>query len=254
MAAESKSLKDAMYDQPGQTSEPIFNIPAIVLIAAGLMVAVQVVRGLLPDIEGVELLLALAFIPARYSGEAFELPGGDIAAVTSFVTYMLVHGGWAHLLVNLLWMIAFGSAVAKRVGAARFVAFSIACGIAGALAHLALHWGELTPVVGASAAISGQMAAALRFAFSGRAYRGARDLAAVPLETLGRTLSDPRILAVIGVWVALNALFGFGIISLAGAEGEIAWEAHIGGFLFGLVAFGFFDVRPMPANGVQRPY
>jgi membrane associated rhomboid family serine protease len=163
-----------------------------------------------------------------------------------------VHGGWAHLLVNLLWMAAFGSAVAKRVGATRFVLFSVLCGIAGALVHLALHWGELAPVVGASAAISGQMAAALRFAFSGQFYRGGRDLAYVPLETLGRTLSDTRILAIIAVWVGLNALFGFGIISLAGAEGEIAWEAHIGGFLFGLLAFGFFDARPKVQEEVLR--
>ena len=242
-----------MQDRTDRASEPIFNLPASVLIAAGLMVAVQIVRGLLPDMEGLELLLALAFIPARYSGAALELPGGDVSAVTSFVTYMLVHGGWAHLLVNLLWMAAFGSAVAKRVGGARFFVFSIACGIAGALAHLALHWGELAPVVGASAAISGQMAAALRFAFSGSLYRGGGNLAHVPLETLGRTLSDPRILAVVAVWIALNALFGFGIISLAGTEGEIAWEAHIGGFLFGLLAFGFFDLRPAVRREIERP-
>src|SRR5680860_906121 len=138
--------------------EPIFNVPRAVLAASAVMIAVQVIRGLLPDEIGITALLALAFIPARYSGAAAELPGGYLTAITSFVTYMVVHGGWMHLLVNLLWMLAFGTAVARRIGAVGFFEFSILCGVAGALTHLALHWGEMAPVVGASAAISGQMA------------------------------------------------------------------------------------------------
>jgi membrane associated rhomboid family serine protease len=229
-------------------SEPIFNIPGCVLLAAGIMIVVQVVRGLLPDEESLHVLLALAFIPARYDGAALELPGGYLSAVTSFVTYMIVHSGWVHLMVNLLWMVAFGTAVARRVGPARFFIFSILCGIAGALLHLALHFGEMAPVVGASAAISGQMAAALRFVFSAQARGGWRnDLAQVPLESLARTLTDMRIMTIMLIWVLLNALFGFGFVTLAGAGGQIAWEAHIGGFLFGLLTFGFFDRKGAPA-------
>jgi membrane associated rhomboid family serine protease len=238
-----------MQNQTVGVSEPIFNVPRSVLLAAGIMVAVQIVKGLLPDEDGVQFLLALAFIPARYSGAALDLPGGYLTAVTSFVTYMVVHAGWVHLCVNLLWMVAFGSAVARRVGSARFFAFSILCGIAGALTHLAFHFGAMAPVIGASAAISGQMAAGVRFVFSAQSQGGWRspDLAKVPLDPLGRTLTDPRILAVFGIWVLLNAFFGFGGVSIAGAGGQIAWEAHIGGFLFGLLCFGFFDRKPSPA-------
>ena len=238
-----------MQNQTVGVSEPIFNIPGSVLFAAALMIVVQIVKGLLPDEEGLEFLLALAFIPARYAGAALELPGSYLTAVTSFVTYMIVHAGWTHLLVNLLWMIAFGSAVARRVGASRFFIFSILCGIAGALTHLAFHFGEMAPVVGASAAISGQMAAAIRFVFSAQS-QGWRtpDLATVPLATLGETLTNPRILAILALWVLLNAIFGFGVVSLAGAEGQIAWEAHIGGFLFGLFCFGFFDRETHPVS------
>ena len=107
-----------------------------------LLIGVQIVRGLLPDELDLTLLLALAFIPARYSGAALELPGGYLTAVTSFVTYMVVHAGWVHLLVNLLWMLAFGSAVARRIGDRKFLVFSVLCGIAGALTHLAFHYGE----------------------------------------------------------------------------------------------------------------
>jgi membrane associated rhomboid family serine protease len=224
-------------------AEPMFNLPRSVVVAAAVMIGVQIIRSLLPDEQSIELLLALAFIPARYSGAAAELPGGYATAVTSFVTYMVVHAGWMHLIVNLLWMAAFGSAVAKRVGDLRFLTFSAACGIAGALTHLALHFGQMAPVVGASAAISGQMAAAMRFIFSARPQPGGRmpDFARAPLETLSQTLTDRRILFVLGLWVVLNAFFGLGVVSIAGAEGQIAWEAHIGGFLFGLLSFGFFD-------------
>lgn len=237
-------------------SEPIFNVPAAVTAAAALMILIQIVKGLLPDEMGLKFLLALAFIPARYDGAAPELPGGYLTAVTSFVTYMVVHGGWVHLLVNLMWMLAFGSAVARRIGNLRFVAFSVVCGIAGALTHLVFHFGELAPVVGASAAISGQMAAALRFVFSASARRGGgQDIVKVPLESLAETLTDRRILLVLAIWVVLNVLFGLGTVSFAGAGGQIAWEAHIGGFLCGLLLFGYFDVpgTTARAQGPQIP-
>ncbi|MGH6866367.1 MAG: rhomboid family intramembrane serine protease [Methyloceanibacter sp.] len=142
--------------------------------AAGLMAALQFIRGFLPDELDLTVLLALAFIPARYSGAALELPGGYLTCVTSFVTYMVVHGGWVHLLVNVLWMLAFGTAVARRIGGRSFFVFSILCGIAGALTHLAFHYGAMAPVVGASAAVSGQMAGALRFIFWARRNPGER--------------------------------------------------------------------------------
>jgi membrane associated rhomboid family serine protease len=92
------------------------------------------------------------------------------------------------------------------------------------------------------------MAAAMRFVFGARPW-GEADLAQVPLEGLTKTLSDPRILTVLVFWVVLNAVFGLGVVSIAGTEGDIAWEAHIGGFLFGLLCFGFFDTgskHPVP--------
>src|SRR6266542_3533948 len=124
---------------------------------------IQLVRGFLPDEVDLTVLLALAFIPARYSGAAPELPGGYVTAVTSFVTYMVVHAGWVHLVVNLLWMLAFGSAVARRVGDLKFIYFSLLRGIAGAFTHLAFHYCDMARVGDASAPISGQIAAANSF-------------------------------------------------------------------------------------------
>jgi membrane associated rhomboid family serine protease len=219
---------------------PMFNVPRGVLTASAIMVAVQLVLGFLPDDAALYGVQLLAFIPARYSGAAAELPGGYAACVTSFVTYMAVHAGWVHLLVNLAWMVAFGTAVERRIGETKFFAFSILCGVAGALTHLALHFGEMAPVVGASAAISGQMAAALRVVFGER--RGGRlDFAQSTLPTLGQSLTDPRMIIIIAMWAGLNLIFGVGAVTMGGVEGSIAWEAHVGGFLFGLLFYGFFD-------------
>jgi membrane associated rhomboid family serine protease len=234
-------------------SEPILNVPRAVVWAAAVMIVIQVVRSLLPDEIDITVLLSLAFIPARYSGAAAELPGGYLTAVTSFVTYIVVHGGWMHLLVNVLWMLAFGTAVARRIGTRGFYEFSILCGIAGAMTHLVFHWGEMAPVVGASAAISGQMAGALRFIFFARREPGERapDFSRAPLADLSTTLRDHRIVGFLIFWLVLNAYFGLTSVSFGGASDGIAWEAHIGGFLCGLLTFGFFDRSSVSENASQ---
>ena len=224
------------------SSPRALNIPNGVLFAGLLMFAVHVLRVSLPDEEGFALLVSLAFIPARYAGVS-GIPGGQWSEVTSFITYMFVHGGWTHLVVNLLWMLAFGSAVAKRIGTMPFLFFSALCGIAGALVHLAFHFGEAIPVVGASAAISGQMAAALRFMFGAGARPTwlSEDVKSMPLAGISKTLANPQFLGFLAVWVLLNLLFGLGGVQLEAGGSSIAWEAHIGGFLFGLFAIGLFD-------------
>ena len=236
-------------------SEPALNVPRAVAGVVALLTVMQVVKSLLPDETKITLLLALAFIPARYSGAALELPGGYLTAVTSFVTYMIVHAGWLHLVVNLLWMLAFGSAVARRMGETAFLTFSILCGVAGAFTHLLFHFGDLTPVVGASAAISGQMAGALRFMFNAKPLPGERmpDFVEAPRLSLGQTLSDKRFLAFLLIWIGLNAYFGLSSVSIAGEEGNIAWEAHIGGFLCGLLIFGAFDKVGAETGALRSP-
>jgi membrane associated rhomboid family serine protease len=230
--------------------EPAFNVPPVVTGIAALLACVQVVKSLLPDETKVTLILALAFIPARYSGAAPELPGGYLTAVTSFVTYMIVHAGWVHLVVNILWMLAFGSALARRMSGLAFIAFSVLCGIAGAFTHLLFHFGDMTPVIGASAAISGQMAGALRFFFNAKPLPGeiAPDYGGAPTMSLARTLSDKRMLAILAIWIAMNAYFGISAVQIGGQEGNIAWEAHIGGFLCGLFIFGAFDQGRRPGE------
>ena len=231
--------------------ERALNIPAGVAWSLAAIVGVHLLRSILPPDLNLELLLRLAFVPARYVPGASDLPGGTLAAVMSPVTYMLIHGDAVHLIINSLWMLAFGSAVARRIGSWWFLIFSVACGIAGALTHLVLHFGDLMPVVGASAAISGQMAGALRLIFGAGRQPGIwpGTLADAPLASLGYTLRNPRMLTFIAVWVMLNLVFGLGILSLGPDQVGIAWEAHIGGFLLGLVTFGYFDQRSRHPRG-----
>ncbi len=234
-----------------EENPPILNAPRVVILTVGSFVLIHGIRALLPAETDYVFLLTLAFVPARYTGLITDIPGYGVSEVTSFVTYMFVHGDLTHLAVNSLWLLAFGTAIARRVGGVNFLLFSLLCGVAGALTHLMMHWGDLAPVVGASAAISGQMAGAVRFMFgaykNGKLWMIKDHPRSTPLASVRESLSDPRILIFLGIWIALNLLFGLGAIGLS--EGTaVAWEAHIGGFACGLFTFGFFDRKTTAAQ------
>jgi membrane associated rhomboid family serine protease len=228
----------------------MFNVPPVVaatLVAMGIVHAVRVL--LLSPRANVEFLLLFSFIPARYDSTLLAqgvVPGGLAADIWSFVTYALIHGDITHIGLNAVWLLAFGTPVARRFGPWRFLVFFAVTAAAGAALHLVTHPGDLAPMVGASAAISGYMAAAIRFVFQGggplemwrtpdsQAYR-------VPAAPLTAVLKDPRILAFLAVWFGLNILLGLGTLAITESEAPIAWQAHIGGFLAGLLLFAAFD-------------
>jgi len=199
--------------------------------------------------QDVEFLLLFAFIPARYTPAMLSvdtLPGGFGADIWTFVTYALLHGDWTHLAINVIWLLPFGTAVARRFGSARFLALFAASAAAGAGVHLLTHPGELLPMIGSSAAVSGFMAAAIRFVFQAGGPLGVFRTAEapiyhVPAVPLREALRDPRILAFLVVWFGLNALFGVGSVGILGVDQPVAWQAHIGGFLTGLLLFPLFD-------------
>ncbi len=247
-----------------QSSEPIFNVPAVVLTILAVLGGIHAIRVFLltPD-QDLEMLLLFAFISARYDTALLlegALPGGFAAQIWTFVTYAFIHADIAHLGMNTVWFVPFGTVVARRFGATRFLAFFTVAAAGGAAAHLAAHPGEVLPVIGASAAVSGMMAASMRFAFQPRGPlavwqangAGARHVPAAPLFS---ALRDPRILAFLLVWFGINILFGLGSLPIAGAGQTVAWEAHIGGFLAGLLLFSAFDPVPkhMAFDGDSRP-
>jgi membrane associated rhomboid family serine protease len=242
-----------------QSREPILNVPSIVVMLLLLLGVVHAVRELLLSPRDDQLmLLTFAFIPIRYEPSMLlggVLPGGFGAQIWTFFTYALIHSDLTHLGFNAIWLLAFGSPVARRFGAARFVAFFMVTVAAGALAHLVTHPGARVVMVGASAAISGMMGAATRFAFQPggsldfwRSRGGDPDR--IPAASLAVALRDPRVIAFLAVWFALNLLFGLGSLSIAGYDQNIAWEAHLGGFAAGLLLFSLFDpIAPRENRG-----
>jgi len=193
------------------------------------------------------------FIPKRYDTTLLSVsyPGGAGAMVWSFVTYSLLHANLSHIGFNVLWLLPFGSALARRFGAVRFFLFMAVTAAAGALAHLITHEHALAPMIGASASVSGTMAAAIRFAFVQGSFlsfsrsRGDADAAAkVPALSLWRALRNGRVVSFLAIWFGVNLIFGIGSLAI-GMEGQsVAWQAHIGGFFAGLILFSWFDPVP----------
>jgi membrane associated rhomboid family serine protease len=230
--------------------EPIFNVPAIVAVLILVICLVHFVRELiLPDNVDELLVWTFAFVPARYDTGVLAdnlIPGGRWAEYWSFITYALIHADLTHLGFNAIWLLAFGSPVAFRFGAARFLGFFIVSVSAGALAHLFTHAGTFTPMVGASAAISGTMGAATRFAFEPGGpldmwRRNRIPVHRIPAPPLTIVLRNPRVIAFLAVWFGFNLLFGLGSLPIIGAGQSVAWQAHVGGFLAGLLLFSAFD-------------
>jgi membrane associated rhomboid family serine protease len=237
--------------------EPVLTLPGA-LTAYILLLAVIHLRVLLPPVMENWTIDVFAFIPKRYDSTllAINFPGGEGAKVWTFVTYSLLHANLTHLGFNVLWLLPFGSALARRFGAVRFFVFMAVTAAAGALAHLVTHEHAISPMIGASASVSGTMAAAIRFAFVRGSFlsfnRGDADTAArVPALSLTRALRNPRVLGFLGVWFGVNLIFGIGSIAI-GAEGaSVAWQAHIGGFFAGLVLFSLFDPVLRTANAAD---
>lgn len=230
--------------------QPIFNIPRSVAGLSIILLAIHELRQWLPEALNVDILLRFAFIPLRFShpGQAPEVFGdNDAWGWVTPVTYAFLHGDWQHVGVNTLWLVAFGSAVARRFGDSRFLLFSLLCAVGGAGVHYLFHSADATPVIGASAAISGQTAAAARFIFEFGGPLGALRLQddeafRRPAMPFFQSLKNPRVFAFVGIWFALTLFTGVGVVPIGLEEGaSVAWEAHLGGFIAGLLLFPIFD-------------
>lgn len=242
---------------PSASREPIFNVPGVLVATLAALILIHAVRSLLSQDADIEVLLLFAFIPARYDSNILAnaaWPGGVGADIWTFVTYSLLHADWMHLMFNSVWLLAFGTPLARRFGTVRFLAFFAVTAAAGALAHLATHFGQMVPMVGASGAISGAMSGAMRFAFQrgGPLTFGGSHSYRVPALSLADSFRDPRVLAFLAVWFGLNLLFGLGSVSLTGNDQPVAWQAHVGGFLAGLLLFSWFDPVGPAAQPTDR--
>jgi membrane associated rhomboid family serine protease len=201
--------------------QPIFNIPPATKALLIANIAVHGLRQLLPDRLDDAVIANFGFIPARYT-----VPGlFSWSALLAPLTHQFLHANLAHLGMNMLALLAFGAGVERRLGGLRMIVFTLLCGIAGAAVHFAVYPHSLDPVIGASGAISGLFGAVIRFQVRGGGRDGGRGGSIWPL---------------VGLFLVLNVVTG--VTGLGAPEGEtVAWVAHMGGFLTGLLLFGAFD-------------
>lgn len=239
----------ALSPQPKR--QPAFNVPTVILVLVAILTGVHLFRDYILSAAGDrELLLSFAFFPIRFQSE-FMASWGDVfpdtlfGAYGTFVTYGLLHGDWIHLIVNGFWLLVFGSALARRFGALRFLLITLLGTIAGAAVHLLTNFDSSVPVVGASAAISAHMACAARFAFVpygplGRPRSDHPGAYFLPSLSILEMLKNTQAASFLAIWFAVNLLFGLGTGVIDG-QASIAWEAHVGGFLAGLLLFPILD-------------
>lgn len=228
----------------------ILNAPPVVVWLLVLLILIHAGTNLVGEDGERLLLLALAFIPARYGPFGSEISGSPWAELTSPVTHMFLHGDVAHLLVNGAWLLAVGTVAARRVGPLRFLLLYVFSGLAGALVYYIFNSGALVVLIGASGAISGIMGAVFRLLFSAETpeqrWLLSQNPMLVPRLGLAQVMMDRRAIFAVGFWLVINLVFAFGWSGVI-TDGKIAWEAHLGGFFFGLILFGLFDPGPRVA-------
>lgn len=219
--------------------EPLLNIPGVIVGILALLVIIQLlISYVFNDYQINDIYYYGGFIPTRYGG---ELSGEWLAAIFSPVTYSLLHGGWEHLIFNAIWLVAFGSPVAARMGALRFLLFWIVTSVVGAFVFAAFNMHSMALLVGASGAISGLTAAACRFVWAGRGLRHPETYMYVERLSIVEAVQNRQVLIFTAFWFLANVVLAAGGVFSPEQGQAVAWEAHLGGFIAGFLLFPLFD-------------
>ena len=222
-------------EEERQAPGPLVNAPGVVLVLILAFVVVHAIQMLGREANQVWMIFNFGLHPLHLTDT-----GGWATALLWFpawiklVTHAFLHADLAHLVFNSVWFLVFGSIVARRTGTWRFLALFLVTAVAGGLVHVLVYPQSMIPVIGASGAVSGVLGASFRFILRG--WHTPADAPLLPL--FSRTVLTAAL-----VWSLLN--FALGAIGFTpdGFGTLIAWEAHMGGFLAGLVLFPLFDRR-----------
>jgi membrane associated rhomboid family serine protease len=166
---------------------------------------------------------AWAIIPAEYGAGRDLPPTIPLPFWSTLLTSMFLHGGWGHLLGNMLYLWIFGDNIEKRMGHARFLLFYLLCGLAAGFAHIVANSDSAVPTVGASGAISGVLGGYFVLFPRNR----------VRVLTYGGIAAVPAAL-MLGLWVLIQFVNGFGSMARTPETAGVAYMAHLGGFVAGL--------------------
>lgn len=169
---------------------------------------------------------AFGVVPERTIYILFQAPEYIHLAVIPLFTSMFMHGGWFHLLGNVLFLYIFGDNIEDTLGHFRYAVFYIGCGVAASLIHLATHPASTVPTIGASGAIAGIMGAYFLL------FPGSRIVTLVPFFFFIQLIEVPAFVF-LGIWFLIQFLSGSFSFAVSSELSRIAWWAHIGGFAVG---------------------
>jgi rhomboid family protein len=221
----------------GDEGEGRGGIAPITLVLVALNVLAFVLELMQPSAGALESFIhAWGVVPREYSLARDLPPPIPLPFWTTLFTSMFLHGGWAHLGGNMLYLWTFGDNVERRLGSMRFLVFYLVCGVAAALAHVAFNAHSNVPTVGASGAISGVLGG----------YLVLFPRNQVRVLTRGGIATVPAVV-MLGLWIVIQLLSSVGSITDAGESTGVAYLAHVGGFVAGVVL-----VKIMAA-GRRRP-
>ena len=180
-----------------------------------------------------QFLTSLGVTPVFYTQAWQENPLQLLSGIAPLFSSLFLHGGWLHVISNMWYLWIFGDNVEDRTGHFRFLLFYLLCGILATLSHIILNPLSDIPTIGASGAIAGVMGAYFIL------YPRARIVTLFFLFIFIQIVEIPA-LFFLGLWIILQVISGTLSIGLSNASGGVAWWAHIGGFLAGLISIFFF--------------
>ena len=220
---------------PLHDDNPAESTPVVTVAMIACCLVVFFYQSSLPAAGGEQFVFQYGAIPAVVFGRAAlatELT--PIPAYATLLTSMFLHGSWMHVLGNMLYLWIFGNNVEDVMGHGKFLIFYLSCGIFAALSHALIDPVSTTPMVGASGAISGILGAYLLL------FPRARVLILAPV--VGTTYVPAGI--VLGLWFVMQVLSGGA--SLGAQGGGVAFFAHVGGFVAGMLLIGLFKRSDIP--------
>ena len=215
---------------PIRDNIPSRRIPVVnyLIVVINVVVFFNEIR--LEDIGSLhEFLNAYGLVPARF----FDAPA---LYFPDILTSMFLHGGWAHIISNMWFLLIFGDNVEDALGHVRYIFFYLLVGVGAAAAQLAANPAGTLPMIGASGAIAGILGGYFVL------YPKARVLAAVPIFYFIRLIEIPAFFF-LGIWFLMQTINGLGALSMEAVRGEmggVAWWAHAGGFAAGFAAIFVF--------------
>lgn len=214
--------------------------PAVVWVLFALNLLVFLFEQTLSEGQLLGVVHLYGVVPARLFDQQFtEMAGYPPGGLSTLVTYMFLHSGWLHFLMNMWVLWIFADNLEDALGHARFAVFYLVCGVVGAGLHALVHPDSQAPVIGASGAIAGVMGGYFRL------FPHARVVVLIPIIIIPWIVEVPSVLF-LGVWFFSQILSVFSDSGLAEEGGTVAWWAHMGGFLCGFLlirAMGALDCR-----------